>query len=329
MSHQLQAQSHNSDVLPPGFVFLDCIDSTIPVEIRYATEENFTGRPVCGYSTRSRAVMTEVCARRLAVVQRHLLQEHGLSLVVYDAYRPRRAVEDFVLWSTQETDEKPKYCDSYPLSSANKESDDRSVKDVSLFRARETAVFYYSDFIDHRSRLFEKGYISKRSNHARGSTVDVTLIRATETLQPPRRIWRERIEGRGLTEVAISDCTMQMLLGGSSCKADDDAQRGEGTSRLLFNRFFPYVADGTVDMGTSFDLFHSCSHPAGSSGSRQFLDDVAGEECAVFRRVLAKAMVDVGGFVQSECEWWHFWLQDGEPFPLDEQRPEWGFDFPI
>jgi D-alanyl-D-alanine dipeptidase len=95
----------------------------------------------------------------------------------------------------------------------------------------------------------------------------------------------------------------------------------------MFQRYFPFVDDGSVDMGTSFDLFHHCSHPSGRS--QPFLDNIASEACGAARAVLRDAMVRIGGFLQSDCEWWHFWLRDGEPFPYDEARPEWGFDFPI
>src|SRR5262245_3153228 len=38
------------DMLPPGFVYLRDVDSSIQQDIRYATVDNFTGHPLPGYS---------------------------------------------------------------------------------------------------------------------------------------------------------------------------------------------------------------------------------------------------------------------------------------
>src|SRR5690606_1549646 len=71
------------------------------------------------------------------------LARSGLSLLVYDCYRPARAVADFVEWARAE--------------------DDLAMQ----------AEFYPR--ID-KSRLFELGYIAERSGHSRGATVDLAIV---------------------------------------------------------------------------------------------------------------------------------------------------------
>ncbi|MBV1717359.1 MAG: M15 family metallopeptidase [Desulfarculus sp.] len=123
------------------------------VEARYFGEHNFLGRPVKGYQA-PLCLLTRRAALALAKVQAEL-KPLGLGLKVYDCYRPRRAVADFVAWA--------------------KALDDRATQ----------AEFYST--VDKKD-LFAKGYIAERSSHSRGSTVDLTIIPlpapAQETYQP-------------------------------------------------------------------------------------------------------------------------------------------------
>lgn len=127
--------------LPDDFVYLIDIDPTIIQEIRYFTDDNFLGRPVAGYET-NECILTKQAAKQLASAQIEF-KELGYSLKVFDCYRPQRAVDDFIAWSQvpDEQTTKPKY---YPN-------------------------------ID-KAKLFELGYVAKRSGHTRGSTVDLTLV---------------------------------------------------------------------------------------------------------------------------------------------------------
>jgi zinc D-Ala-D-Ala dipeptidase len=113
----------------------------VVVSPRYATEENFTGAVVEGYRTK-RIVCTEACALALKKVN-EMVSKDGFTLVVYDSFRPQRAVDSFLKWS---------------LDQANQTK-------------RET---YYPRV--KKSELFSSGYIAHRSGHSRGSTVDVTLL---------------------------------------------------------------------------------------------------------------------------------------------------------
>jgi D-alanyl-D-alanine dipeptidase len=127
--------------LPEGFVHADDVVPGLVNDLRYVGSDNFVGRPVDGYEA-GRIVLTAKAAGALRQVQADLAP-FGLGLKIFDAYRPTRAVADFVRWS------------SLP--------DDPAAK-----RA------YYPD-ID-KARLFEEGYVATRSSHSRGSTVDLTLV---------------------------------------------------------------------------------------------------------------------------------------------------------
>lgn len=138
---------------PPGaFVDLRDVAPTILVEMRYRTAHNFLGRRVPGYRE-STCILTRQAAEALARVQEQVTAD-GLTLKVYDCYRPQRAVDAFVAWA--------------------KDLDDTRMKAEFYPRVR-------------KDRLFEDGYIAEQSGHSRGSTVDLTLVRT-----PPRR--QERYE---------------------------------------------------------------------------------------------------------------------------------------
>ena len=73
------------------------VDSTIQVDLRYATANNFTGAPLPGYEAR-RALLRREVAAALGRVQTRLRSE-GLGLRVFDAYRPVRATLAMVDWA--------------------------------------------------------------------------------------------------------------------------------------------------------------------------------------------------------------------------------------
>src|SRR6202011_3212772 len=70
-------------------VNVQSIDPTILVDLRYATPNNFTGAPLPGYRA-NHAYLRREAAAALARVQRDLLPR-GLTLKIFDAYRPVRA----------------------------------------------------------------------------------------------------------------------------------------------------------------------------------------------------------------------------------------------
>ncbi|MFV8226619.1 M15 family metallopeptidase [Christiangramia aquimixticola] len=135
-----------SQKLPEGFVYIDEVIPDIIVDLRYTGSNNFMGRPVEGYEN-GRAVLSEKAAKALKGVQQELIKEHDFMLKIFDAYRPQRAVNDFVAWSKDEKDTLAKHK-------------------------------YYPDLA--KSELFPLGYIASRSGHSRGSTVDLTLVKVKD-----------------------------------------------------------------------------------------------------------------------------------------------------
>ena len=131
-------------VMPPTFVHVDEIIPDLRANLRYEGSDNFMGRPVDGYEG-GRLVLTRAAAEALSGVQEQL-RPFGLGLLVYDGYRPQRAVDHFVRWARDLNDQ------------VNKAS-------------------YYPD-VD-KSDLFSEGYIADRSGHTRGSTLDLTIVEAT------------------------------------------------------------------------------------------------------------------------------------------------------
>jgi len=141
------------DTLPDGFVYLREVDRSIIQEMRYATAFNFVGEPIEGYDA-PECVLTRQAARALAQVQADI-RPRGLSLKVYDCFRPQRAVDHFVRWIRLV--DRPGY-----------EGDDERMK-----RAFFPTV--------EKRRLFREGYIARRSGHSRGSTMDLTIVRLPHT----------------------------------------------------------------------------------------------------------------------------------------------------
>ncbi len=141
----LAAPASAQDRLPAGFAFLRDVDPTIAQDMRYAGPNNFVGRPLPGYDGRE-CVLRAKAAEALKRVQADLARS-GLSLKVYDCYRPARAVRAFAQWA----------------------QDGRSdgVKQFYPTLQKET--------------LFRSGYISAASLHSNGTAVDLTLIPAQST----------------------------------------------------------------------------------------------------------------------------------------------------
>lgn len=146
--------------LPQGFVYVDTINKSIQQQIRYNSSENFIGTVIDGYLA-SRAIMTEKAAQALSNVQDECLSE-GFCLVIYDSYRPQKAVNHFSRWSKDPTDNK--------------------TKDV------------YYPTIDKKN-VFDLGYIAEKSGHSRGSTVDLSIISTSNVLKEPELTWRTLEDG--------------------------------------------------------------------------------------------------------------------------------------
>jgi D-alanyl-D-alanine dipeptidase len=135
-----QSKVEKKNNLPGGFVYLDEVIPSAQYEIRYYSNNNFTGTRVDGYKA-PLAIFSKTAAAALKKVSDEL-DRKGYILRVYDAYRPQKAVNHFVRWSQDAADIKMKQ--------------------------------QYYPKLDKRN-LFKLGFISKKSGHSRGSTIDLTL----------------------------------------------------------------------------------------------------------------------------------------------------------
>ncbi|MBQ2092469.1 MAG: M15 family metallopeptidase [Clostridia bacterium] len=126
---------------PSGFVLLADYVPHIIQEIRYYSTYNFIGERIDGYEEPC-ALLTKEAARALKSVSNEFAVQ-GLRLKVFDAYRPARAVRQFVLWEIEDQDIRMK-------------------------------PYFYPDL--QKQELFSGGYIAKKSSHSRGSAIDLTLL---------------------------------------------------------------------------------------------------------------------------------------------------------
>src|SRR5262245_33424208 len=88
------------DFLEPDLVELVKLDSTIRLDIRYATSNNFLGRPVY---KEGRAFLQRPAAEALTRANRRL-REKGYGLLVFDGYRPWSVTKIF--WDSTPQDKK-------------------------------------------------------------------------------------------------------------------------------------------------------------------------------------------------------------------------------
>ena len=88
------------------FAYVDEIVPGIRWEAKYATADNFTGKPVDGYLV-NRVVGTRALCAALGRAQERA-ESDGFGLLLWDGYRPQRAVDCFVRWSTQPEDGRTK-----------------------------------------------------------------------------------------------------------------------------------------------------------------------------------------------------------------------------
>lgn len=131
----------NTNKLPQGFVYLNDISPDIEVDLRYFSSNNFIGDTIDGYHSKN-CIITIEAAKAIERVQKEL-KTRNYGLKIFDAYRPQQAVDHFVRW----------------------------VQDVSDNRMKAN---YYPDM--EKRYLLEQKYILAKSGHTRGSTVDLTII---------------------------------------------------------------------------------------------------------------------------------------------------------
>ena len=123
------------------FAFVDDVVTGIRWDAKYATWDNFTGKPVDGYLVNRIVGSTAMCAGLARA--RDAAAERGYGLLLWDAYRPQRAVDAFLAWAEEPEDGR-------------------------------TKARHYPHI--ERAQMFELGYVASRSGHSRGSAVDLTIF---------------------------------------------------------------------------------------------------------------------------------------------------------
>ena len=114
----------------------------IRLDMKYYTGENLVGEPLDGYRA-ARCLLVPAAEQALVKVAEAARQQ-GYGLLIFDCYRPQRAVNHFMRWSQQPED-------------------------------FSTQPSFYPN--EQKHLLFERGYIAERSGHSRGATVDLGLYR--------------------------------------------------------------------------------------------------------------------------------------------------------
>lgn len=132
------------------FVFLDAALPGVRWDAKYATSDNFTGRPVDGYGA-PRVAGTTALATALLTAQNQAAGL-GYGLLLWDGYRPQRAVDCFLRWAAQPEDGR-------------------------------TKAKHYPNIA--RSEMVAKGYVASQSSHSRGGAIDLTLYRLDTGAQVP------------------------------------------------------------------------------------------------------------------------------------------------
>lgn len=122
------------------FAFVDEVVPAIRWDSKYATWDNFTGRPIDGYLL-NRIVGTRALCAALGQAQEKA-ESLGFGLLLWDGYRPQRAVNRFIQWAQE------------PEDGRYKERFHPAIE---------------------RADMFAQGYVATKSGHSRGSTVDLTI----------------------------------------------------------------------------------------------------------------------------------------------------------
>lgn len=142
---QLPGRSPARDARSAGMVDLRALVPDLRQDIRYAGSHNFVGVAIDGYDA-PKCYLLRPAAEALRRVELALRARHQ-RLLVFDCYRPIRAVRHFMRWA--------------------RDLDDQ----------RNKAEFYPQ--LDKRA-LVPK-YIAEHSGHSRGATVDLTVLQCDPT----------------------------------------------------------------------------------------------------------------------------------------------------
>ncbi len=141
LSFSLSATAETISTDKSDFAEISSVIDDAVYDIRYYSSNNFTGNKINGYKA-PRAFLTKKALSALAKAATDL-RIQGYRLLIWDAYRPQKAVDHFVHWINNPNDQ-----------------GDKS---------------FYPDL--EKSDLLAGNYIMAKSGHTRGSTVDLTIIK--------------------------------------------------------------------------------------------------------------------------------------------------------
>ncbi len=221
----------SADDLPGGFVRLSDTAPHIRQDIRYARDFNFTSGPVPGYAA-AECILSAPTAAALARVEARLTKD-GYGLIVFDCYRPTRAVEFFADWAEAAPETPP---DTIPAG------------DTPPDGAEPGAIFFPAL---RRDELFAKGFIARTSGHSLGTTVDVGLRRADD---PPLRPgfadagrcdapFDARIRESSLDLGTAFDCFSPLSAIGAKVSPEATANRARLTAAMQAEGFKGYAKE--------------------------------------------------------------------------------------
>lgn len=131
-------------VVPPDFTDVASLIADAQVHMAYLGSHNFVGRQIEGYQANI-CYLQDKAAHALVNAQR-AAADKGLTLWIYDCYRPQRAVNHFMRWASDAND------------------------------IRSKSEYYPN--VDKNALVGD--YIAEKSGHSRGSTIDLTLARRDE-----------------------------------------------------------------------------------------------------------------------------------------------------
>ena len=136
-----KAEKQSPEMDSSQFVLISEHIPDVILEIRYYGTYNFIGERIPGY-LEPVAILTRQAADSLKAVSDDLI-EQGYRLKIFDAYRPQCAVDFFMAWAKDTTDERMK-------------------------------EYFYPEL--DKSVIVPQEYVAEKSGHTRGSTVDLTLF---------------------------------------------------------------------------------------------------------------------------------------------------------
>src|SRR3954447_17116309 len=134
------------------------LDTTIKLDIRYATANNFVGRAVY---PEARAFLQTPAAEALILVQKQLKKE-GLGLVIFDGYRPWSITKLF--WDVVPEDKRKFVADPVKGSKHNR----GCAVDLSVYDLKTGSLIPmpsgYDEFTDRASPVYKGGSDEERAN---------------------------------------------------------------------------------------------------------------------------------------------------------------------